>query len=323
MQWREKIFKHHSGKEFEDLSFEVFRYQMEHCEVYASYVSMLKRNNPATLKEIPFLPISFFKSHKVVSNLTDHSTQIIFKSSGTGGLRSTHFVSDIELYKDSFSTTFSQFFGAPSDFIFLALLPNYIEQGDSSLVFMVSELMNASKSPYSEFILNDALKIKAAIKAAKDQGKTIVLFGVAYSLLDLIDQKVDLSECTVVETGGMKGRRKEVSKSELYLLLKEKLGIQKLYSEYGMTELLSQAYCLADLTFHTPSWMQVMFRDPSDPFTLSNGNKSSGLNIVDLANVHSCSFIATDDLGIKVGNGFQILGRMDSSDIRGCNLLIE
>ena len=323
MEWRQKIFKELTVQNFEDLVHAVFQYQIKHCSVYSDYVLALNREVPSCIEDIPFLPISFFKTHKVVSSETFTTGESIFKSSGTQGIRSQHFVKDIMLYEASFQKTFEYFIGKPDSFVILGLLPNYMEQGDSSLVYMVSALMRKSGSKHSKFILNTPKEIPKLIKAAKKEGRRVLLFGVSYSLLDLIELKIDLSSCVVIETGGMKGRRKELSKAEMHKLLCKELNIPKLYSEYGMTELLSQGYCQEDLIFQAPPWLKVFFRDPSDPLTLNNGMKSSGLNIIDLANVYSCSFIATDDLGVKRGGGFEILGRIQNTDIRGCNLLIE
>ena len=323
MDWKKKIFKNHSEQEFEDLAFEAFEYQMAYCEVYSSFVNSLRKKTPSNLQEIPFLPISLFKTHKIISKEVPNTIDNVFMSSGTQGARSSHFVKDVSIYEQSFECGFKAFLGEPSELIVLALLPNYIEQGDSSLVYMVNRLIEKTNSKHSRFILNDLEEIPDVIKAAKHEGKKLVLFGVAYSLMDLMDLNISLKDCIVIETGGMKGRRKELSKVDMYSQLKDKLQMGHLYSEYGMTELLSQAYSMDDFTFLTPAWMKVLYRDISDPFTITNGVKGSGLNIIDLSNIYSCSFIATDDLGLRKGNGFEILGRIQDSDIRGCNLLIE
>ena len=207
--------------------------------------------------------------------------------------------------------------------IILALLPNYMEQGDSSLVYMVDYLIKMTKDKNSRFILDDVQEIKKAISEAQMSNKTLVLFGVAYSLLDLCGKNIDLSKSIVIETGGMKGKRKELSKEALHSRLKKELNITCLYSEYGMTELLSQAYCKGDFQFETPPWMKIFIRDVFDPFTLIKQNKRGGINVIDLANIYSCSFIATDDIGVCTEYGFEIRGRIDQSDLRGCNLLID
>ncbi len=322
MDWKKKIFRNHGLKEFEDLAFEVFQYQSQHCSIYSDYTKALNAEKPSSLFEIPFLPISFFKSYKIHSS---YSKQIdaVFKSSGTGGTRSRHYIQDLSIYKKSFVVAFKQYIGPPEKFVILGLLPNYVAQGDSSLVYMVSHLMHLSRSICSKFILENTREIPSIIAAARKEGRQVLLFGVSYSLLDLIDLKIDLSGCKIIETGGMKGRRKELSKAKMHELLLKGLNVTELYSEYGMTELLSQAYCKHDLIFTTPPWMKILFRDQSDPLTITNGQTSSGINIIDLANVHSCSFIATDDVGIKRNSGFEILGRIQNSDIRGCNLLVD
>ena len=322
MNWRNKIFKEHSASEFEDLSFDVFRYQLEHCEVYSNYAGAIGKSNPGILADIPFLPISFFKSRRIISNeFTD--VQCAFKSSGTEGVRSTHELVDIEIYKASLEWMYRNYVGNMENQIIIALLPNYLEQGDSSLVFMVDYLIKMTKDKNSRFILDDEQEIKNAICEAQMSNKTLVLFGVAYSLLDLCGKDIDLSKSIVIETGGMKGKRKELSKEALHSKLKKELNITCLYSEYGMTELLSQAYCKGDFQFETPPWMKIFIRDVFDPFTLIKQNKRGGINVIDLANIYSCSFIATDDIGVCTEYGFEIRGRIDQSDLRGCNLLVD
>jgi len=322
MDWTQKIFINHSPSQFEDLAFEVFRYQFQHCPIYSDYVKVLNREKPSSLTEIPFLPISFFKSYQIHSS-SGKAIEAVFKSSGTGGERSRHYVQDLSIYEKSFVLAFQKYIGPPEKFVILGLLPNYLEQGDSSLIYMVSHLMGLSQSIRSKFILENTQEIPALIAAARKEGRQVLLFGVSYSLLDLIDLKIDLSGCKVIETGGMKGRRTELSKAKMHELLYKELNISELYSEYGMTELLSQAYCKQDLVFTTPPWMRVLHRDQSDPLTIVDGEISSGINIIDLANINSCSFIATDDIGIKRNTGFEIIGRIANSDIRGCNLLVD
>lgn len=322
VKWRNKIFKNHSTKEFEDLAFEVFRHQLKHCEVYSDYASALGRTNPRSLAELPYLPISFFKSRQIHSNQLN-DVEAVFKSSGTQGIRSVHYVSDLGLYRASFEWSYRFFIGKPEEQIILALLPNYLEQGDSSLVYMVDQLIQMSGNENSQFILDDMAKIQKIILDAQQSGKKAVVFGVAYSLLDLCDMGIDLQGVKVIETGGMKGKRKELSKEDLHLKLIKDLQLKALYSEYGMTELLSQAYTNKDLQFQCPPWMRISIRDLYDPFSLLGDNKRGGINIIDLANVHSCSFIATEDTGISIKDKFQLRGRIEKSDLRGCNLLIE
>ena len=322
MNWADKIFKKHSNSEFEDLAFDVFNYQIAHCQVYSDYVSAIGKTNPACISELPFLPISFFKSKRVISSEFNR-IECSFKSSGTKGERSCHELLDLEIYRKSFEWSYEHFIGNARDHIILALLPNYIEQGDSSLVYMVDKLIQKSGSKKSRFIMNDFKEIKRVISHSKASDKTLVLFGVAYSLLDLCGQGVDLEDAIVIETGGMKGKRKELSKEALHRKLKLDLKMSKLYSEYGMTELLSQAYCKNDFIFETPPWMKIVIRDLYDPLSLCGENKRGGINVIDLANIYSCSFIATEDAGLRIGDSFQIKGRIESSDLRGCNLLVD
>ena len=322
MNWSDKIFKTHSKSEFEDLAFDVFTYQTSHCQVYSDYVSALGKTNPSSLCDIPFLPISFFKSKRVVSDQFDR-VECSFKSSGTQGKRSCHELVDVEVYRKSFEWSYTHFIGNVTDHIILALLPNYIEQGDSSLVYMVDALIQKSRSQYSGFILNDLEEVRRITAHAKTSNKTLVVFGVAYSLLDLCDYGLKLSDAIVIETGGMKGKRKELSKEALHKKLQKDLCIGKLYSEYGMTELLSQAYCKSDFIFETPPWMKIVIRDLSDPFNMCEENKRGGINVIDLANIYSCSFIATEDSGVYFDDSFRLKGRIERSDLRGCNLLVD
>ncbi len=315
-----RIFNSDSDS-FEAIALEVFSYQFEHCEVYRDFVNHLDRPYPASLKEIPFLPIEFFKTDRVIDkNKTD---QIAFKSSGTGGNRSSHFVADLSLYETSFIRAYQRFIGNPKDQVILALLPNYLEQGESSLVYMVDRLMKLSENPNSGYLLNDLAQIEERYQRGLKEGKRVVIFGVSYALLDLCEKRPNLKDAIIIETGGMKGRRKELTKAELHNELKNGLHVNSILSEYGMTELLSQAYSVHDGIFQSPNWMKIMIREPNDPFTFTPSGKTGGVNIIDLANLHSCSFIATQDLGRIHPNGFEIMGRFDHSDIRGCNLLVQ
>jgi len=312
-----------SAADFEKLALETYHYQKRHCKVYGDYVRLLNRPEPSSLNEIPFLPIEFFKQHAILSDTFDHAAAI-FKSSGTGGdARSSHYVADIELYKKSFSLAYRQAIGLPENQVILALLPNYLSQGDSSLVFMVNELISQSANYLSQFLLGDIPTLKNAYLEAISLGKVPVIIGVSYALLDLAAHGVDLSQAIVIETGGMKGRREEISKAELHEILKEKLNLSAIYSEYGMTELLSQAYSKQDGIFHSPPWMKVVIRDVYDPFQFQENGKRGGVNIIDLANIYSCSFIATQDMGRLVEEGFVLEGRLEMADLRGCNLLID
>jgi hypothetical protein len=322
VKWQNKIFKNHSTQEFEDLALEVFRYQLTHCKVYSEYANALGKINPSKLSEIPFLPISFYKSRKIISD-TFNTHECVFKSSGTQGERSTHYVADTDIYKKSFDSTYRSFIGNPEDQIIIGLLPNYVEQGDSSLVYMVNHLIETSKNNGSQFFLSELEQLQEVVTNSNLSGKQLVVIGVAYSLLDLCDLGVNLSNAIVIETGGMKGRRKELSKENLHSKLIKELNIIRLYSEYGMTEMLSQAYCTKDFQFQGPPWMRVLIRDLYDPLSIIGDNKRGGINIIDLANVFGCSFIATEDTGIKIGDKFQLMGRIEKSDLRGCNLLVE
>ena len=321
MNFEERIFAIQDDKEFESLALELFDFQMEFNPIYALFIQSLGRANPKSVNEIPCLPISFFKSHEIITQ--GKRAEILFKSSGTGGDRSQHFVAESAIYSKSFLSTFEAYFGSLSGCVILALLPSYLEQGDSSLVYMVNALIKESKSAYSGFCLNNQDKLEEKISAARKAEKKIILFGVSYALLDLAESELNLQDIHVIETGGMKGRRKELTKEELHQKLIRGLNLSTIYSEYGMTELLSQAYCSNDRLFQTPKWMQIRIRDTHDPLSLVGHGKTGGINVIDLANCYSCPFIATQDLGKSSENGFEVLGRFDQSDIRGCNLLIQ
>ena len=309
--------------EFEDLALEIFDFQKSNCSIYNDYVRLLGRENSKSISEIPFLPIQFFKSHEVLSK-PKTGNETLFLSSGTGSIgRSKHFVSDVSIYEQSFLKAYELQFSDPENQVILALLPNYIEQGNSSLVYMVNDLINRTKNELSGFLLNDFDGIRERYKSALSSGKKVVIFGVSYALLDLAEQGFDLSKAIIIETGGMKGRREELSKTELHERIKNGLGVDYVSSEYGMTELLSQAYSEKNGVFQTPPWMKVVFSDVYDPLTIVSGASSSIINVIDLANVNSCSFIQTQDLGRKVDNGFVLDGRLDLSDIRGCNLMVD
>lgn len=317
-----KIFEIETEADFETIALEVFAFQYENCVIYRKYVDLLDRKSPTCIEEIPFLPIEFFKSQEVLS-IPKSGKETLFLSSGTGMIgRSKHLVSNVSIYEASFFNAYQLLFGNPKEQVILALLPNYLEQGNSSLVYMVSALIEASKNKLSGFLLNEFEEIKKRYEAAINSGKEVVIFGVSYALLDLAEQKMDFSQAKIIETGGMKGRRKELTKAELHEVLAEGLSVDFVSSEYGMTELLSQAYSLKKGVFVCPPWMKVLFRDVYDPLTLVSSEKSGGINVIDLANVNSCSFIQTQDLGRKTSEGFVIEGRIDLADIRGCNLMV-
>jgi phenylacetate-coenzyme A ligase PaaK-like adenylate-forming protein len=319
-----KIFTISSSEEFAALALEIFQLQYNNVKVYRDFCDLLKITPASvkTIRDIPFLPIEFFKQQPVISS--EKTSEITFTSSGTtGSIPGKHHIADLELYKRSFSLAFTKFYGNPQEFVILALLPSYLEQEGSSLVFMVDRLIKKSNDPRSGFYLNDSESLIEILHLLENQNKKVLLLGVSYALLDLIEnQSFRLKNTLVMETGGMKGRRKEMIKDELHEILKKGFGVSRIHSEYGMTELLSQAYSRGEGVYMCPPWMQILIRDPKDPLTLFEG-KTGGINVIDLANIHSCSFIATQDLGkVNADGSFEILGRFDTSDIRGCNLLV-
>lgn len=325
---KSKIFSIRDVNEFNVLSLEIFYYQAKNNTIYKQFLDLIKCDIEAvkTVEKIPFLPIQFFKSFNVVTG-NNQKVEKIFKSSGTTNTgRSQHVVTDLSLYEQSFLAGFNFFYGNIEDYVVLALLPNYLEQGDSSLVYMVDRFIDKSVHKESGYCLENIKQTAQLINKLKTKGKKVLLIGVTYALLDLIEfQQFQLSDNFIImETGGMKGRRKELTKGELQKVLKNGFGVNTIHSEYGMTELLSQAYSTGETKFKTPNWMKVFVRDINDPLSFQNKNKSGGINIIDLANLNSCSFIATQDLGKlnKEDNTFEILGRFDFSDTRGCNLLI-
>lgn len=318
----DKIFGIRSEADFERVALEVYHFQKQHCAVYGQFLKQLGRPDPQTVAEIPFLPISFFKTHEIRTH--EKPVETLFMSSGTTGMvRSQHHVESTEMYRRSFLPIYTDQIGNPKDQIILALLPNYIEQGNSSLVFMVDALIAATGHPLSGFYLDNLQDLLDAYQKAISAGKEVVIFGVSYALLDLADMKPDLSRARIIETGGMKGRRKELSKEELHDILKQAFNVTFISSEYGMTELLSQAYSNQDGLFDLPHWMHIMIRDTNDPFAYLPEGKTGGVNVIDLANLYSCAFISTQDLGKMKGKQLQLMGRFDHSDIRGCNLMVE
>jgi hypothetical protein len=325
-----RIFSIASDADFEQCALEVYRYQRAHVPVYRQFTDLLGKPEPTNSSEIPFLPIAFFKTHEVWTE-REPRPQLVFKSSGTTGMqRSQHFVTNPAVYERSFFETYCRFIGHPNEQIILALLPNYIEQGESSLVYMVDYLVRETRNPLSGFYLDNFGELLQAVEMARQTGKKVVLFGVSYALLDLAELKPDLSDVLVIETGGMKGRRKELTKEELHAELKAGFGCDYISSEYGMSELLSQAYSDKNGLFDLPDWMRVQLRDINDPFSLVAPGRTGGVNVIDLANLYSCSFIATQDLGKIIdpapgGNRgqLQLMGRFDQADIRGCNLLVQ
>ena len=320
----DKIFKISNSLEFNRLAIKIYNFQYNNNAVYRKFCDLSKKN-PVNVKEIfdiPFLPISFFKTYKVLSSKKIEKT--FFSSGTTDKINSRHFISDLNLYKKSFKTNFEINYGSPENLTIIGLLPSYMENNDSSLIYMVDNLIQKSNCEDSGFYLGDNDLLIQKLLRLENSGKNVLLIGVSYALLDLIEhKKIRLKNTIIIETGGMKGRRKEMIKSELHQKLKSGFGLENIHSEYGMTELLSQAYSKKDGIFYCPPWMKIIIRDINDAQNLNLNNKSGGINIIDLANLNSCSFIATDDLGkMEEGSSFQILGRIDNTDIRGCNLLI-
>jgi hypothetical protein len=316
------IFEIQSEERFKELALEVYHFQYNNCHVYQNFVDSLNRPIPDSLQNIPFLPISFFKTHEVKSN--QKKTEIVFKSSGTTtNQRSKHCIQSPLMYENSFLKTYENQIGNPKNQIILALLPNYLEQGDSSLVYMVKRLIEESQNELSGFFLSDFDSLIQNYERGILLGKKVVLFGVSYALLDLALLKPQLTKAIIIETGGMKGKRKEMSKESLHKLLKSAFKVPFISSEYGMTELLSQGYLNENGVFENPNWMKILIRETNDPFSYVSEGKTGGINVIDLANLYSCSFISTQDLGKISKNGFQLMGRFDNSDIRGCNLLID
>ena len=320
------IFSIRSEQEFNETALAIFRHQAANCEPYHEFITHLNihADQIKEVKDIPYLPISFFKSHRVVSN--PQPEEIIFSSSGTTGMiQSKHFVTDVSVYDDSFNKAFEQFYGNSADSCLLALLPSYLERDGSSLIYMVDALLQQSKHPDSGYFLHNHDDLYHKLTALKAAGQKTILIGVTYALLDFLElYQLDFPELIVMETGGMKGKRKEMVREELHEMLKRGFGVAAIHSEYGMTELLSQAYSFGEGIFECPAWMKIVLRDTNDPLTLLNSNQTGGINVIDLANINSCSFIATQDLGRVLPDGsFEVLGRFDHSDIRGCNLLVQ
>ncbi|PWK18975.1 LuxE/PaaK family acyltransferase [Xanthomarina spongicola] len=319
-----QIFQIKNETDFKDMALKIFKFQFENNIVYRSFCDLLYKNpsDVKTLEEIPFLPIQFFKTHNILS--TTEVVQKTFSSSGTtGSITSKHLVSDIDIYEKSFNNGFKQFYGDVEDYTILALLPSYLERDGSSLIYMVDSLIKQSKKPKSGFYLDNYSELKDTLIQLDAQSEKVLLIGVSFALLDLVEEhQFELKNTIVMETGGMKGRRKELVRDELHGILKKGFGVNNIHSEYGMTELLSQAYSKGNGIFECSKTMKVFTRETEDALTILNQNKTGGINIIDLANINSCSFIATQDLGRVYNNGtFEIIGRFDNSDIRGCNLM--
>ena len=321
----QNIFTISSQKEFEKIALKVFRYQHENNKVYREFCDFLNTDvqNVKSLEKILFLPIQFFKSRDVLSS--QDKIQETFTSSGTTGMiTSQHLVTDVSIYEQSYRLAFSNFYGNIEDYVVLALLPSYLERKGSSLIYMVKDLIEMTNNENSGFYLHNYDELITKLIEQDSSGQNVLLIGVTYALLDLIEkQNFQLKNTIIMETGGMKGKRKEIIREELHNILCSGFGVNSIHSEYGMTELLSQAYSMGNGIFECPSWMQILIRDTEDALTYVDYEKTGGVNVIDLANINSCSFIATQDLGKKYSNNsFEILGRFDNSDIRGCNLMV-
>ena len=324
--FKKRLHTINTSSEFNSIALQLFKYQSKNNQVYKKYIQLLGKNPNQVndVKSIPFLPIEFFKNNKIKTGKWDHEAH--FTSSGTGDSgRSTHLIRDIEFYKLNVLKSFNQFYGNPNQYHFFALLPSYLENEHSSLIFMIRHLIKVSNSRESGFYLDNYIDLINKIESINTTNKKIFLFGVSFALLDLIKiSDINLQNGIIMETGGMKGRGKEIVREELHKRIKGGFNVAQVHSEYGMTELLSQAYSDKDGYFSTPKWMKILIRDIYDPFSINKADRPGGINVIDLANFDTCSFIETKDLGIVRQNGtFEILGRIDNSDLRGCNLLIS
>ncbi|MDZ7742626.1 MAG: acyl transferase [Bacteroidota bacterium] len=320
-----QIFSISSEQEFNEFALEIFRFQFARNHIYRQYCELIKCESGSIrhYSNIPFLPIEFFKNHRISS--TPGKAELEFKSSGTTfSAPSTHHVLRKEIYMESLLKGFELFYGKPEEYCILALLPSYLERDNSSLVFMVNELIKRSGDRNSGFYLHNLEELHLQLRKQKEKPSKTLLIGVTFALLELAEKyPISFPDLIMMETGGMKGRRKEMIREELHAFLQKAFGLDGVHSEYGMTELLSQAYAVKDGFFRTPPWMKVLVRDVNDPLSLETRDRSGGINIIDLANLHSCSFIATQDLGRRHADGsFEVLGRFDNSDVRGCNLMV-
>lgn len=321
----QRVFTLRDNHAFGQLALELFRFQYHTNNIYRTYCDVLKTRIDAidSICQIPFLPISFFKTHNVSCGAYS-ITEPFFESSGTTGQQaSRHFVPETALYERSFRQTFEQFYGPVQDYCIIGLLPSYLERQRSSLVYMVNDLIKRSGHPKSGFYLYDVEKLAGTIASLEAAQQKTILFGVTYALVDFAElHPIPLQHTTIIETGGMKGRKKELLREEVHGLLKKSFSVNSIHSEYGMTELLSQAYALKNGQFQTPPWMRVLVREEDDPFSVTGSAGTGGINIIDLANIWSCAFIATEDAGrLSRDNCFEVLGRLDNAEIRGCSLL--
>lgn len=322
-QWNHKIFEV-TKKNFDALALEIFQYQLKNNAIYSDYAKALglKVENINSIEKIPFLPIRFFKSHHVQT--TYFTPQLIFESSGTtGAVNSRHFIKDLSVYEESFRKGFELSYGHAADWCIVGLLPSYLERQHSSLVYMMNSLIIQSGHSQSGFYLNEWDKLHMLLCDLEKKKQKTLLVGVTFALLDFAEKfSMNLKHTVIMETGGMKGRRIEMIRPEVHKILKDAFQVPFIHSEYGMTELLSQAYSKGEGVFNCPPWMKLLVRDDEDPLTVNLAG-TGAVNVIDLANVHSCSFIATDDAGRVFGDeSFEILGRMDGSDLRGCGLMV-
>ena len=322
---KEQVFSISNDAQFSDVALQIFRYQAQQCSVYREFISALKVDPFAVqnLSQIPFLPIEFFKTHRVLSSPDE--VQVAFTSSGTTGIAtSSHFITDVSWYEQSFRQAFRLFYGDIKDYCVLALLPSYLEREGSSLIYMANDLIKQSANADSGFFLYNYAELLARLKKQLQAQMPTLLIGVTFALLDFIEHyQLHFPELIIMETGGMKGRRREMIREELHDALCAGFGVSTIHSEYGMTELLSQAYSRGEGIFNCPPWMKIITRDTNDPISILEAEKTGGINVIDLANINTCSFIATQDLGRVYKDGsFEVLGRFDNADIRGCNLLI-
>ncbi|HQW44014.1 MAG TPA: acyl transferase [Chitinophagaceae bacterium] len=322
-QWNHKVFRV-NGENFESLALEAFRFQSENNPVYSDYLRALGLNPSSiqTIENIPYLPVCFFKSHAIKTSFFE--PEAVFESSGTtGSINSKHQVKDLSLYEESFTRGFELFYGAVSEWCVIGLLPSYLERKNSSLVYMVEKLIQLSGHSQSGFYLHEFDRLYETLAALEKKQQKTLLIGVTFALLDFAEKySLPLQHTVVMETGGMKGRRKEMIRQEVHQLLKTAFQLPVIQAEYGMTELLSQAYSKVDGIFSSPPWMKILVRDEEDPFIVKRTG-SGTINVIDLANFYSCSFIATDDVGkVHTDGSFEVLGRVDGSDLRGCSLMV-
>ena len=327
MNLRKRIFSIQNQEDFTIVALNVFAYQYKNCETYRTYVDMLgcDPNKVTIIEQIPFLPIEFFKTQQIIAE--GYVPQLTFTSSGTtGNQTSTHYVADKTLYEESFLRCFKHFVGKVEDFVILGLLPSYLERQNSSLVYMVNELINRTNNADSGFYLSNLESFAEKLQNLSDSGQKTIVFGVGFALLDVVETyRFTLNNTLIFETGGMKNRKKEITRKQLHHTLAAGFGVDIIYSEYGMTELLSQAYSLnRAASFRCPPWMKILLREMQDPLSLLlSVDKRGGINVIDLANLYSCSFIATQDVGkYRADGSFEVLGRFDYADLRGCNMLV-